>query len=156
MSIAPTLQKYLSAEDVQYEEIPHEPTLSSARTAQICHIPGSQLAKGIVLRCDGEYMLAIMPASHRLRLTDLRAELGSAVDMATETEIGHLFRDCTNGAVPAIGKCYGLHLIVDDSINAPPDIYMEAGDHQTLLHLTQAQFARLTADARHGRFSTHA
>jgi Ala-tRNA(Pro) deacylase len=37
--------------------------------------------------------------------------------------------------VPAVGKCYGLDLIVDDSINAQPDIYMEAGDHQTLLHL---------------------
>ena len=60
------------------------------------------------------------------------------------------------GAVPAIGKCYGLDLIVDDSINAPPDIYMEAGDHQTLLHLSQAQFARLTANEMHGRFSTHA
>jgi Ala-tRNA(Pro) deacylase len=156
MSIAPTLQKYLLAENVQYEEIPHELTMSSARTAQTCHIPGDRLAKGVVLRRDGEYMLAVMPASRRLRLTELRTELGTDVDMASETEIGQLFRDCANGAVPAIGKCYGLDLIVDDSINAPPDIYMEAGDHQTLLHLSQAQFARLTANEMHGRFSTHA
>ena len=156
MSIAPTLQKYLLAENVQYEEIPHELTMSSARTAQSCHIPGDRLAKGIVLRRDGEYMLAVMPASRRLRLTELRTELGTDVDMASETEIGQLVRDCANGAVPAIGKCYGLDLIVDDSINAPPDIYMEAGDHQTLLHLSQAQFARLTANEMHGRFSTHA
>ena len=156
MSIAPTLQKYLTAENIQYEEIAHEPTLSSARTAQTCHIPGDRLAKGIVLRRDGEYMLAVMPASRRLRMPELRATLDSDVDMADETEIGLLFRDCANGAVPAIGKCYGLDLIVDDSINAPPDIYMEAGDHQTLLHLSQAQFARLTANEMHGRFTAHA
>lgn len=156
MSIAPTLQKYLSAENIQYEEIPHEPTMTSARTAQTCHIPGDCLAKGVVLRRDGEYMLAVMPASHRLRLPELKARLGGDIDMADETEIGRLFGDCARGAVPAVGKCYGLDLIVDDSMNAQPDIYMEAGDHETLLHLSQAQFARLTANEMHGRFSMHA
>jgi Ala-tRNA(Pro) deacylase len=156
MSIAHTLQKYLATENIQYEEIPHEPTMTSARTAQTCHIPGDRLAKGIVLRRDGEYMLAVMPASRRLRMPELRAALDSDVDMANETEIDELFRDCAHGAIPAIGKCYGLDLIVDDSINAPPDIYIEAGDHQTLLHLSQVQFTRLMADELHGHFSMHA
>lgn len=155
MSIAPTLQKYLAAENIQYEEIPHEPTMSSARTAETCHISGDCLAKGIVLRRDGGYMLAVLPASHHLRLSELRTRLGDDVDMANETEVNQLFQDCSPGAVPAVGKCYGLDLIVDDSIEAQPEIYMEAGDHQTLLHLSQAQFARLMADAPHGRFSVH-
>jgi len=155
MSIAPTLQKYLAAENIQYEEILHELSMSSTRTAEACHVSGDRLAKGIVLRRDGEYMLAVMPASHHLRLSELRTKLGDNVDMADETEINQLFRDCTQGAVPAVGKCYGLDIIVDDSIEAQPEIYMEAGDHQTLLHLTHAQFARLTANAPHGRFSAH-
>ncbi|HTF00228.1 MAG TPA: YbaK/EbsC family protein [Bradyrhizobium sp.] len=155
MSIAPTLQKYLAAENIQYEEILHELSMSSARTAEACHISGDRLAKGIVLRRDGEYMLAVVPASHHLRLSELRTKLGDNVDMADETEINQLFRDCAHGAVPAVGKCYGLDVIVDDSIEAQPEIYMEAGDHQTLLHLTHAQFARLTANAPHGRFSAH-
>lgn len=156
MSIAPTLQTYLAAENIQYGEIPHEPTMSSNRTAQACHISGDRLAKSIVLRCDDGYLLAIMPASHRLRLFELRARLGEEVEMADEDEISELFRDCAHGAVPAVGKCYGLDVIVDDSIEAQPEIYMEAGDHRTLLHLSHAQFARLTANARRGRFSAHA
>jgi Ala-tRNA(Pro) deacylase len=32
---------------------------------------------------------------------------------------------------------------------------MEAGDHETLLHMGHALFARLTANALHGRFSAH-
>jgi Ala-tRNA(Pro) deacylase len=32
---------------------------------------------------------------------------------------------------------------------------MEAGDHETLLHMGRAQFARLMANALHGRFSAH-
>ncbi|MBB5052426.1 Ala-tRNA(Pro) deacylase [Afipia massiliensis] len=155
MSIAPTLRQYLIAENIQYDEIPHELTMSSTRTAEACHVSGDRLAKGIVLRRDGGYMLAVMPASHHLHLLELRKKLGEDVAMADETEIGQLFRDCAHGAVPAVGKCYGLDLIVDDSIEAQPEIYMKAGDHETLLHLSGAQFARLTANALHGRFSSH-
>jgi Ala-tRNA(Pro) deacylase len=155
MSIAPTLKRYLAAENIQYEEIQHEFSMTSARTAEACHIPGNRLAKGVVLRRDDGYMLAVMPASHHLRLTELRAQLGDNVDMANEAEINQLFRDCANGAVPAVGKCYGLNIIVDESIEAQPEVYMEAGDHETLLHLSHAQFARLTANALHGHFSAH-
>jgi len=155
MPIAPRLQDYLTAQNIAYREISHEPTMSSNRTAQVCHVPGDRLAKGIVLRRDGGYMLAVMPASHRLRIAELRTRLGEDIEMADETEISRLFQDCATGAVPAVGKCYGLDTIVDDSIEAQPEIYMEAGDHETLLHLSHAEFARLTANARHGRFSSH-
>ena len=65
------------------------------------------------------------------------------------------FGDCVHGAVPPIGECYGLDLIVDDSIDLQPDVYLEGGDHETLIHMDQAQFAALTADALHARFSIH-
>ena len=155
MSIAPTLQRYLAARNVLYDEIPHEPTMSSTRTAQACHVPGDRVAKAIVLRRDGGYVLAVMPASHHLDLSRLQTRFGSDVAMANETEIKRLFVDCASGAVPAIGACYGLNAIIDDSIDQQPEIYMEAGDHQTLLHLSGLQFARLTANAMHGRFSVH-
>jgi Ala-tRNA(Pro) deacylase len=155
MSIAPTLRKYLAAEDIQYDEIPHELTMTSTGTAEACHVSGDRLAKAIVLRRDGGYMLAVLPTSHHLRMADLKARFGSDIDMANEHDVSRLFADCAHGAVPAVGICYGLDVIVDDSIETQPEIYMEAGDHKTLLHLTQAQFARLNANALHGRFSAH-
>ena len=155
MSIAPTLHRYLAAENIQYDEIPHDPTMSSTRTAEACHVSGDRLAKAVVLRRDGRYMLAVVPASHHLKLSELRARLGGDIDIANKTEINRLFADCAQGAVPPIGTCYGLDLIVDDSIQTQPEVYMEAGDHKTLLHLSQAQFGRLTANALHGRFSVH-
>ena len=155
MSIAPTLQRYLADEEIQYDEIRHEPTMSATRTAQACHVSGDRVAKGIVLRHNGGYMLAVMPASHHLDLSELRTTFGGDLEMANETEIKRLFADCATGAVPAIGACYGLDLIVDDSIERQPDVYVEAGDHETLLHLSHAQYARLTANAAHGRFSVH-
>jgi Ala-tRNA(Pro) deacylase len=154
MPIAPTLQRYLD-QNVTYDVIQHDATMSSTRTAEVCHISGDCLAKGIVLRHDGGYMLAVLPASHHIHLQDLRMQLDDKVDLASEDEIAQLFSDCVHGAVPPVGECYGLEVIVDDSIDAQPDIYMEGGDHTTLVHLGRGQFTRLTTEARHGRFSAH-
>jgi Ala-tRNA(Pro) deacylase len=153
MSIAPTLQKYLAAKNIQYDVIAHEPTMSSARTAEACRISGNSLAKGVVLRHDGGYALAVLPASRHLHLTDLRDQLGEYIEMADEPEIDKLFPDCAHGAIPAVGQCYGLSLLVDDSIDAAPEIYMEAGDHETLIRMSHSQFADLMVQALHGRFS---
>ena len=153
MPIAPSLHKYLAAENIQYDEIPHVLTTSSARTAQACHVSGDRLAKAIVLRRGGGCVLAVLPASHSLRLEELKAQFGDDIDMASEGEVDRLFADCAHGAVPAAGACYGLDVIVDDSIQEQPDVYLEGGDHTTLIHINQAQFARLMAGARHGRFS---
>jgi Ala-tRNA(Pro) deacylase len=154
MAIAPTLQKFLD-QNVTYDVISHEPTASSMRTAEACHISGDCIAKGIVLRRDGGYILAVIPASHHIRLPDLRRQIGNDVDLATEPEIDRLFQDCAHGAVPPVGECYGLDVIVDDSIEGQPEVYMEGGDHATLVHMNRPQFARIMAEARHGRFSTH-
>jgi Ala-tRNA(Pro) deacylase len=154
MTIAPILQRHLDR-NVSYDVITHDPTMSSSRTAQACHVSGDRLAKAIVLRRNGGYMLAVLPASRHIRLPDLKLQIGDDVDLANEGEIRQLFPDCALGAVPAVGECYDLDVIVDDSIQEPPDIYLEGGDHTTLVHIDQAQFTRLMAEARHGRFSVH-
>jgi Ala-tRNA(Pro) deacylase len=155
MAIALTLQKYLAAKKVRYDLMAHEPTGSSAQTAEACHISGDRLAKAVLLRDETGYTLAILPASHHIAMSELRRQLGDDVSLATENEAAELFQDCTRGALPAVGECYGLDIVVDDSIDEQPEIYFEGGDHGTLVHMSQAQFAALTATARHGRFSVH-
>ena len=154
MAIASTLQKYLD-QNVSYDVVTHDPTMSSMRTAQACHVSGDCVAKAIVLRRNGGYLLAVLPASHQIRLSDLRMQLGDGVELANENEIGQLFRDCVRGAVPPVGECYGLDVVVDESIEGQPDVYMEAGDHATMVHVNHADFERLMTGATHGRFSAH-
>ena len=154
MTVAPTLKKYLD-QTITYDLVQHDPTMSSTRTAEASHVPGDRLAKGVVLRRDGGYMMAILPASRHLHLPALRLHLGHRVDLASEDEIEKLFTDCERGAVPPVGECYGLDVIVDDSIDSQREVYLEGGDHTTLIRLGSEQFARLTANAWHGHFTTH-
>ena len=155
MAIALTLQKYLAAKNVHYDLMTHKPTCSSVRTAEACRVSYDRVAKAVLLRDETGYSLAILPASHHISFPELRSQLGDDVGLATEREAAELFQDCTPGALPAVGECYGLDLVVDDSIEEQPEVYFEGGDHGTLVHMSHAQFASLTARARHGRFSVH-
>src|SRR5438132_1153760 len=125
MPVAPTFHRYLTSKNIEYDVIAHEPTMSSTRTAEACHISGDRLAKAVVLHDGSGYVLAIVPASHHVRLSDLRTQLGTNVDLATEHEIEQLFGDCAQGAIPPVGECYGLDVIVDDSIEEQPEVYLE-------------------------------
>jgi Ala-tRNA(Pro) deacylase len=154
MAIAATLQRYLDDHGVTYNVVPHVPTMSSVATAKTCHVSGDRLAKGILLRDPDGYWLAVLPASRQVRLSDLRATLGERIGLASEAEIAEVFQDCVRGAIPPVGACYGLDVIVDTSIDQQPELYLEGGDHTTLVHMSQAEFARLNAQARHGTFTS--
>jgi Ala-tRNA(Pro) deacylase len=153
MAIALTLQQYLTQHGIQYDLLPHTPTLSSMRTAQASHVPGGRLAKAVLLREETGYLLAVLAAPRHLHLDALAAQLNHEVELATEQEIEAVFGDCARGALPPIGAAYGVDVIVDDSIADQPEIYFEGGDHATLIHMTGAQFAQATAATMHGQFS---
>ena len=68
MAIAPTFEKYLATKNVVYDVVAHEPTKSSMRTAEACRVSGDRVAKAVVLRDEYGYVLAILPASHHIRL----------------------------------------------------------------------------------------
>lgn len=153
MAIAPTLAKYLEAKHAKYDVLPHRLTPPAVQAARGRQFPGDRLAKAVLLRDATGYVLAVLPASHRIRLAELKRQFGDDVELADEQEIFELFDDCVDGSVPALGECYGLDLVVEEDINASPEIYFEAGDSATLVHMSRAEFAALTATAQSGHFS---
>jgi len=153
MTLAPKLHRYLDALDADYELIDHAPTRSAMQNARACHISPDQVVKAVLLDTTDDYLLAILPSDRRLELTDLRDELGLKPRLAAEQALADVFDDCLPGAVPPLGASYGIASIVDNSLAAQPDIYFEGGDHASLVHMNQREFARLTGPAQHGSFS---
>lgn len=153
MAVALTMQRYLCDQSVAYDCLQHKRTGSSMSSAKASHVSGDCLAKAVVLKHRNGYVLAIIPASRKVTLDDVGAWLQQPVGLATEDEIVPLFPDCAPGAVPAIAAPYGLRSVVDESLMRQGDIYFEAGDHRTLIHVSGEQFRSLTARMPHGRFS---
>nr|WP_268833752.1 YbaK/EbsC family protein [Sinorhizobium terangae] len=148
-----TLQSYLDRKGAEYDLVEHRPTRSAMFTAHACHIAARCVAKGVVLRRRDGYLLAILPASRHVRLRKLKLALAEDLTLATKHELDQLIADCAHGAVPPIGECYELDVVIDDSVCGQPEVYFEGGDHATLVHMSQVQFARLTREALHASFS---
>ena len=153
MATARTLHTYLADLAITYDEIRHPPTPCSMRTAEVSRISGDCLVKGVVVRDAYGYTLAVLPASYRIRLADLERQIGQELDLAGELELEQLFPDCAPGAIPPIGGCYGLDTIIDESIECQPELYFEAGDHATLIHVNWVEFGRQMGQAHRGRFA---
>ena len=153
MTIAPKLHEYLDAQHAAYEVVQHPPTQSAMQSAHVCHIPAGCMAKAVLLDTPEDYLLAVLPANRRIELPELRSELGEKPHLADEEEIAIIFNDCAYGAIPPLGESYEVATIIDDSLMNQPEIYFEAGDHASLIHMNQSEFSRLTREARHGRFS---
>ncbi|QWG12062.1 YbaK/EbsC family protein [Bradyrhizobium sediminis] len=153
MGVAITLAQYLAERGVKYDVVEHPHAVTASESAKTSHIPPNRLAKAVVLKGEDGFMLAVLPASAHIQFGRLRKQLGADVDMASEEQIETLFLDCEPGAVPAIGAAYGLKVIVDDSLANEPEIYLEGGDHASLVHISGSAFQKLLADARHARFT---
>ena len=155
MGIAITLKEFLDEHGVDYRVVRHPHTSSANRTAEAAHVPGDHLAKAVVLEEEGKYFLAALPATHRLKLGNLHRSLGELIGLATESEVAELFEDCEPGAVPALGSAYGIETLLDDALATQDEVYIEAGDHESLIHMTGKSFRDLLGQVRHGAFSAH-
>jgi Ala-tRNA(Pro) deacylase len=152
MSIAPQLRQFLDESKAEYDVVVHTPTQSALENARSCDVPAEQVAKAVLLdTADDEHLLAVIPSDRRIELSELRSELGRKPRLADEAEIGKVFKDCEVGALPPVG--YDVATIVDDSLDKQSDVYFEAGDHKSLVHMEGAEFSRVMKGARHGQFS---
>lgn len=149
MTVSRSVQDLLDGRAVTYEFLPHRRTLRSHETAEVCAIPEDNLAKGVLLRRKGGYLLAIVPASCHVRLEAVADWLRQPVGLASEQEVAEVFADCESGSIPPVAAAYGLSAVMDDRLEGFGEIYLEGGDHCTLVHISGRDFHRLTAEVPH-------
>jgi len=154
MTIAARLMNYMTENHIQYELCSHPLSHSSAETARVAHVPMDRLAKSVVLEDDDGYVMVVVPASRRVHLGEVSRILHRPLRLANEGEFTRLFDDCAPGAVPPIGRAYGMPTILDESLAEAPEVYFEAGDHLALIHLDPDQFMNLMQGAVRTRFMT--
>jgi Ala-tRNA(Pro) deacylase len=156
MTIATRLKNYIESAGVSYDSLLHQRTSTSRQSAIAAHVPGSTLAKTVVVHHELGYALAVVPSTHRVELGTLQDIMDKRLGLASEDEAGSLFEDCEIGAIPPIGAAYGVPVVLDESFGDAADIYFEGGDHKTLIHVSGRDFRDLTKGARLASFSHRA
>lgn len=154
MGIASTVDFALTLTDVDFQILKHTHSSTSAETAHTAHIAEEQLAKAVALKDDLGPLLAVIPASHTLDLDSLRSMLRRPqLVLMSEEEMGRVFFDCEQGAVPPLGPDYRVPTIVDRALMKMDDVYFEAGDHRELVHVDRTSFRKLMRGAEFTRIS---
>ncbi len=154
MSMSSTLSNYLQSRGAHYDLCAHPHSRTSAETARLAHVPERMLVKSVVLEDDNGCVMAVIPSDCRVHVSALARMLGrTTLRLSDEQTVSRLFNDCDPGAVPAFGMAWGIETAVDDEIERCPEVYVEVGDHEQLLHMSRAQFMQLMSGARHGHFS---
>ena len=153
MAIATTLKSYLEEHHIEYDMVKHMHSDTSLESAHSAHVPGHQMAKAVVLEDDKGYVVSVLPSTNRLDMEWVNETLGRNLEMAHEDELPNLFQDCEFGAVPALSNAYGLDVIWDDQLKSASEIYIEAGDHENLIHMHGDSFRKLMQEMPHSIIS---
>jgi len=153
MAIARTIKSYLDERGVDYDIVEHSHTETAMDSAKSAHVPPHQMAKAVVLEDEDGYIVSVLPSNNRLNLGWVSEELNRELRLASEPELRQLFDDCDTGAIPALSEAYGLKVIWDDQLKHASDIYIEAGDHEHLIHLKGSDFQQLMESLPHSIIS---
>lgn len=138
------LREFLDSNGARYIVISHSPTYTAQEVAASVHIPGRELAKTVMVKTDGNMVMAVLPASYHVDLEMLRTETRSSkVELASEAEFSSLFPDCEVGAMPPFGNLYGVPVYVAEKLAEDEDIAFNAGTHHEVIRMGYGDFARL-------------
>ncbi|MCS6786822.1 MAG: YbaK/EbsC family protein [Thiobacillaceae bacterium] len=147
------IERYLQAHHVPYEILTHAHSHTSMATVHSAHIDAARLAKAVLLEGEEGLVAAMLPADRDIRLEQLRQEYGPDLHLADAALIGRVFTDCEPGVVPGLPQAWGVETLWDDTLLAQPDIYLEAGDHERLIHVSTRHLREVSPQMRHCQFS---
>lgn len=135
---------FLDQSGVTYDVREHTPVFTAQGLAQREHEHGKYIAKPVIVKADGRYVMCVLPAPHKVDLGKLKAHLGAkAVELADETQIGKLFPDCELGAEPPFGNLYDLPTLMDKALERDDHIVLQAGTHSKAIRMSMADYRRL-------------
>lgn len=154
MAISTRLTRYLLENDIDYKIVPHFFSNDSIGTSITANVPLRHIAKAVLLTDhQGRNLMAVLPASHKISLAALNDALHARYQLMKEDDIVELFKDCERGAIPPLASAYHMNLVCEQTLDDLESIYIEAGDHKTLLHLDHFNFELVVEKGKHIHFS---
>ena len=146
---------YLDSQHIRYGLISHPHSKSSIGSAISAEVPMHQIAKAVMLEDhEGRHLMAIVPGDYKVSLSKLGDELNRSFRLIKEAKVYQLFMDCDSGAVPPVPNAYHMDAIYDDELGNEHQLYLESGDHETLIQIDKSDFLRMMGNHKHLRFSS--
>ncbi|MGR3295401.1 MAG: aminoacyl-tRNA deacylase [Candidatus Bathyanammoxibius sp.] len=144
MTIARKLKEYLDKNEAVYKVSTHQEVYTAQEVAATLHVPGKDIVKVVIVKTEGKFIMAVLPADHKVNVDKLRTVLRDPeARLATEGEFKGLFPDCDVGAMPPFGNLYDVGVYVDKSLAEDEEIVFQAGSHVETVKMKYRDFERL-------------
>jgi Ala-tRNA(Pro) deacylase len=144
MTISKKLKDYLDNEKVSYKTLHHPEAYTAMEIAGAQHLPGKQVAKAIIVKADGKYLMCVLPSTYNVDFEKFKKlAKAKAVQLVSEDEIVRLFPGYEVGAQPPFGHLHGLTVFVEKHLDENDEIAINAGTHTDLVKIKWKDFVRL-------------
>lgn len=140
------IKSFLRERNVAFEVLPHPHSEGAAKLAHAVHVPGSQVAKSVLLHANHSFkdVVAVVPADRYVDAASVSRMFGGAeIRFANEAEIAIHCPDCERGVLPPFGSQYGMQTVVDQSLASRTYIVIESNTHDEALRLQWKDFSHL-------------
>jgi Ala-tRNA(Pro) deacylase len=136
--------EYLRKSGVRYQVSEHLPVYSAQGLAAAEHESGRFVAKPVIVKADGRFLMCVLPANVRVDLEKLRSQLDAdSVALAEEQDFERLFPDCELGAEPPFGNLFDLPTVMDKALEKDDHILFQAGTHAKAARLNMSDYRNL-------------
>ncbi len=142
MPLDSVLKEYLASHGIRY-------ALSRIEEERAPH---ARLARGRLLLDKHGPILALLAQDRVLDLCKLERLLGRKLTDAPAALVATLFPGCDPEHLPPVGSPYGVLTVGDEALYGAEEICFHPGRAGTLLCMSGADFRRLQAKSRWGRF----
>lgn len=144
MPISKKLKEFLDQNNIKYATMSHSRAYTAQEIAASTHVPGQELAKTVIIKADGEFKMAVLPASYKINFSQLKKGIGAKkVTLATELEFKDLFPECEIGAMPPFGNLYNIPVYVEEALSQSEEIVFNAGSHTEVVRISYEDYKNL-------------
>ncbi len=138
------VMEFLGKSGVSYDVKDHRPIFTAQRMAAEDHESGKYVAKPVIVKVDGKYVMCVIAACNKVDMDALKSQLGAkTVELAEEKEIAKIFSDCEVGAEPPFGNLYDLTTILDKAMDKCDHIRFQGGTHKSSVRINMNDYRKL-------------
>ena len=135
---------HLTACGVEFEMIPHEPTISSIEEARALGVDADDVLKALLVTTAGNHhVLVVLPASRKVNIHRLRKALDDPhAHLSTEGELQGMFPNVELGALPPLGSLLDVPTYADNTILDHATVVFAGGRRDESIRMRPADLNR--------------
>ncbi|MFH2136664.1 MAG: YbaK/EbsC family protein [Patescibacteria group bacterium] len=144
MAIPKKLLSYLDKTKIGYKIVRHKTVYTAYDAAQTLGVKLGEIAKTLLIKADKNYLLAVLPASHKLDFGKLKKLVkAKKIEIAKEGMMKKMFK-IKPGALSPFGQIYKVPVYVDKGILRAKKIIAGAGTFEESVAMTAKNFLKAT------------